>query len=161
MQPIEHRSVRRKGGFGIRPATPTDANAIASCVNAAYAHYVERNGKTPAPMLDDYAEVVRERETYVAHIDEAVVGMLVLDRTDEGFLLETIAVSPGCQGQGIGRALLELAERSAVKQGYGSIYLYTQDIMVENLALYARIGYEEYERRTEGGLNRVYLRKRF
>lgn len=158
---MEHRSVRRPGGFGIRPATPADADAVARCVKAAYAHYIERNGKTPAPMLDDYAKVIHEHEVYVAIIDEAIVGMLVLAKTDEGILLETVAVSPACQGQGVGRALLELAERSAAKQGFGSIYLYTQDIMTENLALYAKVGYVEYDRRTEAGLSRVYMRKRF
>jgi len=160
MHKEEHRSERRPGGVSVRPATRADAPAVAACVNAAYAHYVERNGKTPAPMLDDYAKILAAQESYVALVDGAVVGMLVLDKTDEGFLLETIAVAPACQGQGVGRALLELAERSAARQGFGSIYLYTQDVMTENLALYAKIGYVEYDRRTEGGLHRIYLRKR-
>ena len=157
---IEHRSVRRPGGFGIRPAQHGDADAAAACVKAAYGHYVERNGKQPAPMLDDYARAIRECEVYVAFIDSAIVGVLVLAQAEEGFLLENIAVSPAVQGQGVGRALLELAERCAAKQGFGSIYLYTQDIMTENQALYAKIGYVEYARRTEAGLNRVYMRKR-
>lgn len=157
----EHRSVRREGGFGIRRAVDADAAGAAACVNAAYQHYVARNGKVPGPMRDDYAAVIRQRETYVAFIDHTIVGVLVLDRTEEGFLLENIAVLPGLQKTGVGRALLELAERAAAQQGYTSIYLYTQDVMTENQALYARIGYAEYARRTEEGLNRVYMRKRF
>ena len=157
----EHRSVRREGGFGIRRAVDADAEGVAACVNAAYQHYVARNGKVPGPMRDDYGAVIRQRETYVAFIDHTIVGVLVLDRTEEGFLLENIAVLPGLQKTGVGRALLELAERAAAQQGYTSIYLYTQDVMTENQALYARIGYAEYARRTEEGLNRVYMRKRF
>lgn len=156
----EHRSVRREGGFGIRRAVDADAEGAAACVNAAYQHYVARNGKIPGPMRDDYAAAIRERETYVAFIESTIVGVLVLDRTEEGFLLENIAVLPGLQKTGVGRALLELAERAAVQQGYTSIYLYTQDVMTENQALYARIGYVEYARRAEEGLNRVYMRKR-
>jgi hypothetical protein len=32
--------------------------------------------------------------------------------------------------------------------------------MVENLALYARIGYVEYDRRSVGDFSRVFMRKR-
>lgn len=159
MQPVGHRSVRIPGGFGIRPAQPGDHGAVAACVKAAYTPYIGRNGKTPAPMLDDYARVIRDSEVHVACIDGAIVGVLVLRRGDEGFLLENIAVAPAVKGQGVGRALLELAERSAAKQGFGSIYLYTQDVMIENLALYAKIGYVEYGRREEQGLSRIYMRK--
>lgn len=159
MQPVEHRSVRIPGGFGIRPAQAGDAGAVAACVKAAYTPYIERNGKMPAPMLDDYGKVIRDSEVYVAFIDSAIVGVLVLSHGDEGFLLENVAVLPAVKGRGIGRALLELAERSAAKQGFGAIYLYTQDTMTENLALYAKVGYVEYDRRTEAGLNSVYMRK--
>ncbi len=160
-RPGQHRSVRRPGGFHIRPARPEEAPAVAACVNAAYRHYVERIGTEPAPMRDDYAQVLRARQVMVALIDRAIVGVLVMAVTDEGFLLENVAVVPACQGQGIGRALLELAESTAAQQGFGSIHLYTQEQMSENLALYARIGYVEYDRRTEMGLARVYMRKRF
>ena len=39
------------------------------------------------------------------------------------------------------------------------MYLYTHEKMTENLALYARIGYVEYDRRSQGAFSRVYLRK--
>lgn len=160
-RPGQHRSVRRPGGFHIRPAKQDEAAAVAACVKAAYAHYVARIGAEPAPMREDYAQVLRARQVMVALIDSAIVGVLVMATTDEGFLLENVAVVPACQGQGIGRALMELAESTAAQQGFGSIYLYTQEQMSENLALYARMGYVEYDRRTELGLARVYLRKRF
>ena len=38
----------------IVPATPGDAGAVAGCVRAAYAGYVERIGREPAPMAADY-----------------------------------------------------------------------------------------------------------
>jgi ribosomal protein S18 acetylase RimI-like enzyme len=60
----------------------------------------------------------------------------------------------------MGRYLLELAEDKARAAGFDSIYLYTQEVMTENQALYERIGYVEYARRTEIGLNRIYMRKR-
>ena len=110
-------------------------------------------------MTDDYAEVIRERRVTVAESGGRVVGVLVLAVTQEGFLLENVAVEPAWRGSGLGRTLLELAESEARRAGYDSIYLYTHEKMSENRALYARIGYAEYGRRHEKGLARVYMRK--
>ena len=143
----------------VRPAAPGDAQAVAACVEAAYRHYVERNGKYPAPMLDDYALVIDEHDVTVAERGGEIAGVLVVREAGEGFLLDNIAVHPDCQGAGVGRRLLELSEDKARAAGYDSIYLYTQEIMIENQELYARIGYVEYARRHEVGLDRVYLRK--
>ncbi|MFZ1909491.1 MAG: GNAT family N-acetyltransferase, partial [Burkholderiales bacterium] len=128
-------------------------------MNAAYRHYIERIGRPPGPMTDDYAEVIRERRVTVAECAGRVVGVLVLAVTQEGFLLENVAVDPSLRGTGLGRKLLELAEAEARRAGFASIFLYTHEKMSENRALYARIGYVEYDRRLEKGLARVYMRK--
>jgi ribosomal protein S18 acetylase RimI-like enzyme len=145
--------------FGIRPARGADAQAIAACVDAAYRHYVVRIGKAPGPMLEDYAQVVARCQVSVAERDGVIVGVLVLAVTPEGFLLDNVAVHPSSQGKGVGRALLQCAESEARRQGYTSIYLYTHQQMTENQALYAKIGYVEYARRSEKGYDRVYMRK--
>jgi GNAT superfamily N-acetyltransferase len=64
------------------------------------------------------------------------------------------------QKTGVGKALLEFAEAEARRLGYDSIHLSTHEKMTENQALYARIGYREYDRRVEDGYSRVYMRKR-
>jgi ribosomal protein S18 acetylase RimI-like enzyme len=111
-------------------------------------------------MTDDYGEVIRACDVTVASDpDGAVVGVLVLAVTDEGFAVENVAVHPEHRGRGLGRALLELAEAEARRAGFDSLYLYTHEKMSENLALYARIGYVQYERRSEKGLTRVFMRK--
>lgn len=145
--------------ISIRGATVADAQEVAACVNDAYQHYIERIGQPPGPMLEDYAQVTAEREVFVAEFDRQIVGILVLRETKEGFLLDNVAVSPKCQRKGIGQRLLTLAESRARSAGFTSIYLYTHEKMIENQALYARIGYAEYDRRTEKGLSRVYMRK--
>jgi len=110
--------------------------------------------------LEEIAEVIRTRQVTVAESGGSVVGILVLDRTAEGFLLENIAVDPAHKGKGLGRALFELAEAEAKRAGFDSIYLYTHELMAENRALYARIGYAEYDRRVDEGLPRVFMRKK-
>ena len=127
---------------------------------AAYQHYVERLGGPPRPMTDDYADVVRRHSVTVAERDGEVVGLVVLAVDDEGFYVDNVAVDPSHRGTGVGKALLEHAEGAARRGGYDSIYLYTHELMAENLALYSRAGYVEYDRRLHGNACLVYLRKR-
>lgn len=115
----------------------------------------------PAPMEMDYEHEIREHQVFVVEDAGQVVGSLVLGITQEGFLLDVIAVVPEYWGKGVGRIMLEHAEAEAKRQGFESIYLFTHEKMVENQALYKKIGYIEYDRRLEMGRKRVYMRKRF
>jgi ribosomal protein S18 acetylase RimI-like enzyme len=74
-------------------------------------------------------------------------------------LLANVAVAPSVKGTGIGRALLAYAEQSAKAAGYRTIRLYTHKSMVENIALYSRIGYTETHRAVQNGLKRVFMVK--
>jgi ribosomal protein S18 acetylase RimI-like enzyme len=143
-----------------RPATPTDVPRLTELVRAAYGHYVERLDGPPRPMTDDYAEVIRTRRVIVAERRGEIVGLLVLGLDDEGFFVDNVAVDPSHQGTGLGKALLGHAEVAAREAGCDSIYLYTHERMTENLALYSRIGYVEYDRRRHGDARIVYLRKK-
>jgi ribosomal protein S18 acetylase RimI-like enzyme len=150
---------QQPGGYRLRPATGSDAASVAALVDAAYGHYVERIGMRPGPMTDDYAEIIRDRQVTVAEHDGAIVGVVVLAVTDEGFVIDNVAVHPSRRGTGLGRALLLFAEAEARRAGFDAIHLYTHEKMTENLALYSRIGYVEYDRRPQGGFSLVYMRK--
>jgi N-acetylglutamate synthase-like GNAT family acetyltransferase len=148
------------GGHALaRGATDADAAEVAALVDAAYEHWVEHLGIVPRPMTDDYAEVIRERRVTVAESDGTIVGVLVLDVTDEGFVIDNVAVHPSVRGTGLGRTLLELAESEARRAGFDSIYLYTHEKASDNISLYSRIGYVEYDRRSEGDFSVVFMRK--
>jgi ribosomal protein S18 acetylase RimI-like enzyme len=146
-------------GSSLRPATEADVRRLTELVQAAYGHYVGRLGGPPRPMTDDYADVVRNFKVTVAERGGEIVGLIVLGVSDEGFLVDNVAVDPAHQGSGVGRELLEHAEDAARRAGFDSIYLYTHELMAENLALYSRIGYVEYDRRLHGDACLVYLRK--
>jgi ribosomal protein S18 acetylase RimI-like enzyme len=145
--------------ISLRPATAADVPGLTELVRTAYGHYVERLGEPPRPMTDDYAEVVRTRQVVVADAGGEILGLIVLGVDDEGFFIDNVAVDPSHQGTGVGKALLAHAETAAQDAGFDSIYLYTHKRMTENLALYERIGYVEYDRRLHGGACIVYLRK--
>jgi ribosomal protein S18 acetylase RimI-like enzyme len=136
-----------------------DVPRLTELARAAYAHYVERLGGPPRPMTDDYAEVVQRHQVIVAARGGEIVGMVVLGVDKEGFFVDNVAVDPSHQRIGVGKALLKRAESAARDAGFDSIYLYTHERMAENLGLYARIGYVEYDRRPHGGARIVYLRK--
>lgn len=149
----------------LRRAEAADAEAIRDCAIAAFSVYLPRLPIVPLPMSKDYTSAIELQQVWVAaHAQDAadaaeIAAALVLDITDEGFLVDVIAVRPRHQGSGAGRALLELAEREALRQGFDSIYLFTNEKMSENRALYARIGYVEYRRLVLENRTRVFLRK--
>ena len=136
-----------------------DAPRVAELVDDAYRPYIERIGRKPGPMTDDYTEVIDTHDVSVAERDTIIEGLVVLRVTEEGFLIDNVAVRPAMRGTGLGRALLELAEAEARQAGFDSIYLFTHEKMTENQALYSRIGYVEYDRRSQGDFNLVFMRK--
>jgi N-acetylglutamate synthase-like GNAT family acetyltransferase len=148
-----------KGEYTFRAATTADVPEMAALVNTAYGHYVERIGMLPRPMTDDYAKVIASQRVTIAESHGTIVGVIVLTVDDEGFLIDNVAVHPSHRGKGLGRALLEFAEAEARRAGFDSIYLYTHEKMTENLAIYSRIGYIEYDRRSQGEFSLVYMRK--
>jgi ribosomal protein S18 acetylase RimI-like enzyme len=146
----------------LRSARTADVPRLAEIARAAYARYVERlGGREPRPMSEDYAAVVVAKQVLVAERDGELVGLVVLDVDAEGFVVDNVAVDPEHEGTGVGRALLSAAEAEAARAGHDSIYLYTHERMTENIALYERIGYVEYDRRAHGrdADRLVYLRK--
>ena len=144
----------------IRAASHHDAGVVRDVVQAAYAHYIARIGKPPGPMLDDYAKRIADGQIWVMEDAGRIVGVLVLEETQAGFLLDNVAVLPGCQGKGHGRALVAFAEAEGRRRRYDAIYLYTHALMSENIALYRRVGFLETHRVSEKGYDRVYMAKR-
>ena len=144
----------------IRLAAATDCPAVEAIVQSAYAPYVPPIERKPGPMVDDYAARIRAKQIHVLESEGVILGILVLIPQERAMLLDNIAVSPGAQGQGHGRTLLRFAEQAAIDGGYESIRLYTNEAMVENIALYSRIGFVETHRIEEKGLRRVYMVKR-
>jgi ribosomal protein S18 acetylase RimI-like enzyme len=148
-----------KPEYSFRSAIGADVPKVAARVDAAYGHYVERIGILPRPMTDDYTEVIANQRVTVAESHGTIVGVIVLTVDDEGLLIDNVAVDPSYRGEGLGRALLEFAEAESRRMGFDSIHLYTHEKMTENLKIYSRIGYIEYDRRSQGESSLVYMRK--
>ena len=90
----------------------------------------------PARCWTITGERIADGQTWVIEDAGRIVGVVVLEETQAGFLLDNVAVLPGCQGRGHGRALVEFAEAEARRRRYGAIHLYTHALMTENIGLY-------------------------
>jgi GNAT superfamily N-acetyltransferase len=143
-----------------RPARSEDAPALRDLVRAAYAKYIARLGREPAPMLDDYGARIAAGQAWVLEEGDALVGALILENEPDGLMLYNIAVAPTAQGQGVGRRLIAFTEAEARRRGYALLRLYTNELMVENVAMYPRLGFTETHRGSAAGHRRVYFEKR-
>jgi len=117
--------------------------------------------REPAPMLADYAELISRGVVHVLHERPTgeLRGLIVLWPTDGAMCVDNVAVDPRYQGRGIGRRLITFAEEQARAAGLPELRLYTNEVMTENLAFYARLGFEEIGRRVDDGYKRIFLRK--
>lgn len=141
----------------IRKATPADLPAVREIIDDAYRMYLSRMDRPPSPMLRDYAPAVEAGTLWVTgNPPDALISLIPADGS---LIVENVAVRPRAQGAGLGRRLLEFAEAEAARLGLARLSLYTNVVMTENQAIYARLGYRETRRETEDGYQRVYMEK--
>jgi ribosomal protein S18 acetylase RimI-like enzyme len=145
----------------IRRAMPDDYAAVVGCVRAAYSPHIARIGREPGPMSADYADLIARGMVYVLEPenDSPLHAVLVLLREGRTMWIENVAVHPDHQHRGEGRRLMAYAEEQAHAANATEMRLYANELMVENISLYGRLGYTETERRPHRGFHRVFMRK--
>jgi ribosomal protein S18 acetylase RimI-like enzyme len=143
----------------IRTATAGDVVRIAEIARAAYAKYVPRIGREPAPVGADYGAQVAARRVVVVETGETVCGYMVAWPEADAYFIDNIAVHPGRQGEGLGGHMIEHAAMEAISLNLGALRLYTNVQMTENLSMYAHLGFVETDRQVEQGFYRVYFRR--
>jgi GNAT superfamily N-acetyltransferase len=144
----------------IRPADTRDRTAVESIVQKAYSIYLERMDKPPGPTFDDYGALIAQGLVSVAEDEgsEITAAVVLMPRADH-LLLDNVAVHPDRQGQGYGRRMIAFAESEARRLGFAELRLYTHEKMVENIALYTRLGFVETSRGEQAGYSRVFMTK--
>lgn len=147
-------------GFLIRQASHEDGKKLIAIAQASYGVYLGRMEKKPFPMLDDYYQHIRNGSAYLLETGGIIAAFLILlEEGGTSLLLDNIAVHPDFQKRGFGLALMRFAEEEACRRNYSVINLYTNAVMTENQAWYARLGYQETERRMDKGYQRIFFRK--
>ncbi len=110
-------------------------------------------------MVADFAASINLGNLDLVEVEGAIAGFVVFYPRQDHVHLENVAVSPDFQRRGIGSKLIEHVERTAMQDGFHRVELYTNAMMTENLGLYPRLGYQQFDRRIEDGFDRVYFGK--
>lgn len=110
-------------------------------------------------MVADFAAAQREGQLEILQCEQSTIGYLVSFTRNSSLFVENVAIAPQHQGKGYGGGVFALLEARAKVFGLAAIELYTNEKMTENLDFYPRLGFEEFDRRTEAGFKRVYFRK--
>ncbi|GHB33633.1 hypothetical protein GCM10007094_23010 [Pseudovibrio japonicus] len=138
----------------IRKAQLADADAIAVCIEAAYAHYAKILSDLP-PVSEGCADEIGKDRVWVAVDNNEILGCLFLVPQAVEMKLANLAVHPDHQGKGLGRELITFAQNEARKQGFHAMTLNTHAAMPKNLQLYTRLEWEEVSRKA----NTISMRK--
>ena len=146
-------------GLAIRRALHNDADTVAEITDSAYAKYIPLLGRPPQPMTADHRKMILEDEVWLLLQGGEAVGVLELVLEPDCVLIYSVAIRPGHQKQGMGRHLLDWAERETKRAGRGRIRLYTNTLMEKNIALYQRLGYRETAREPYLGSTIVHMSK--
>ena len=155
MKALEMKDPRNKE-WALRKARVADAKALSECMRAAYASYGLRlTNETLPPLTVNYEDEIRAYPAWVAESDGRLVGGLILIPEKTHLTVANAAVHPQFQGNGLGRAFMDLAEAEAKQRGYTELRLATHVAMPENVALYAHLGWSETHRVE----SRIYMQK--
>src|SRR5215471_9404954 len=131
-----------------RRADPGDKEAIQRISADAYVPaYMAVLGTIPKPATEDYGPRIEKGEVWILDVEGDPTGVAVLEERPDHLLVYSIAVKPGAQRKGCGRALLDFADQRAIGLGLREVRLYTNERMEGNLRLYRRHGFVEVGKR--------------
>ncbi|MFC4410438.1 GNAT family N-acetyltransferase [Chungangia koreensis] len=90
-------------------------------------------------MVDSY---LRKGETFVAEVDNQIIGVYVLmEKQEDSTEIMNIAVANEKQGQGIGRKLIQHAIDYTRNNGFAKLQIGTGNSSIGQLALYQKCGF--------------------
>ena len=135
-----------------RPATTAEAAALVALINSAYRGDSSKAGwTTEADLLDGQRvdveglteTIARPGNVILLHErDHAPVACVHLERTGEDCYLGLLTIRPTMQGEGLGRQMLEAAERWAIDHWSSRTMHMTVIVQrTELIAWYERRGY--------------------
>jgi ribosomal protein S18 acetylase RimI-like enzyme len=150
----------------VRRATPGDAEAVARLL-----HDFQREFDEPSPgvgaLEERYADLIRNRDMTVLIAGEGPDGFAQIRYRPWVYsagpqahsYLEELYVVPSLRGQGIGRALLEVAMDTARSEGATYMELGTSETDTAARALYESSGFTNREGKPDGPAMLFYERE--
>jgi predicted N-acetyltransferase YhbS len=145
----------------IRVATPADVEAVIACAEQAFADRMQIESGAGACANDDLLEQIHGRNLHVISnkAGARIVGYIALLPISDYLFVDSIAVLPDFQGDGLGTQMLVFAEQEASRLGLKSVRLFTKLKEADSFAFYQYRGYTETDRCDNDGYPRVFYSK--
>lgn len=143
------------------PISTDDAGEVLTLQRAAFVSEAQIYGSVDMPPLTQTLEAVQAELAdcygWTARVGARIVGALRGRIDGDLLLVGRIAIAPDMQGEGIGRGLLDVAERES---GAAQAELFTGSLSEANIRLYESCGYRVSERVPQGdGTEQIFMRK--
>jgi len=130
---------------GVRAATFADARAVSSLFKEAFCEFRQfyTTEAYRATVLDEPAIIhqIKQSRVWVAEYGESIAGTLTAVWKPDCIMLRSMAVRPNARGLGVGRKLLQYAERFARDNSCGRLSLYTMRFLKPAIQLYLSAGF--------------------
>lgn len=141
-----------------RKATPDDITHVWRIVYHAYSAYIPLLGRTPPTFFEDFDSHIAKGNLWILNQDDPA-AMVVLTPNSNYVTIQALCVDPRCQGQGLGRTVLQFAEDYTASLGISELKLYTNSLMERNIKIYSQWGFSETHRETYPWGERVHMHK--
>ena len=101
--------------------------------------------------LSEYYNAVPDKRAYFVAEDDTGriiggVGIAEFSAIESCAEIQKLYLSDAAKGKGLGRRLLEYAEKQARQMGFERLYLETHSSLVAAIRLYEKLGYREIEK---------------
>ncbi|MHA3976673.1 GNAT family N-acetyltransferase [Halovulum sp. GXIMD14794] len=143
----------------IRHARMSDLQQIRYLAQTQFAPYALRVRGRREPLPDDLRKLVEDERIYVFVQDNGIRGFIIYHISGPDVHIEALAVSYRYRRRGVGRQLLDAADREGLKHHCRRAIFYTNAQMFENLAYFRGKGFTEVDRRFDHGFERVYMER--
>ena len=148
--------------LSFRRAGKDDATAVRQLTRDVYTKWIPIIGREPKPMQADYEKAVTNHWIDIFEQNGELICFIEMIPKSDHLYIENIAVAETHQGRGLARQMLSRAASLAQASGLPELRLLTNKAFASNVALYERLGFENYAEIPfpSGGIT-VYFRKRF
>ncbi|MEN5275449.1 GNAT family N-acetyltransferase [Brucella sp. TWI432] len=97
----------------------------------------------------------RDEQGFAAFLGDELAGCVFIKEKHDHFYLGKLAVAPALEGQGIGRKLMEQADKTAVARGKPVIELQVRIELIRNRVVFEKLGYRLTAETAHPGYNRT------
>jgi len=157
MSAPEHSTRDDVAKIELDPRAP-DWDELHSLITAAYA-YMSGRIDPPSSLLAmvpaDFAQKAADEHLIVASVDGRLVGCVFCRRKSEWLYIGKLAVSPARQRSGVGRLLINAAQKLADEEGLAGLELETRIELTENHRAFDRLGFVTVAELSHPGYTRI------